>query len=221
MTNNQKPTLRDVFDYMLKVYKQSKLMVKDTVEALRDKTRCHFVHQKTWDYATRPNEHFLDGDSFGVSEAWVTYIPEGEIKLAVLMYFQFFSSKHFVDPALTYGSLNPGKMNGFDDIDRWAPYNTIYETERGEGKCVVRHDGPISIVTTSLEKHFHEAHLVKVPLESIRNIDDLHRIVVNPLTALIRGEVKEARKLLEEVETMQWPVIIAHEEDGNEDVEQI
>ena len=119
-----------------------------------------------------------------------------------------------------YGSLDPGG-NGFDDIDRWASYNTTFEAVKGKSEFKVQHDGSLNIVTTSMEKHFTEARLVKVPLESIRNSDDLQRIVVEPLAALIQGQYKESKNLLEKVDTMPWPIITLYDDDSNEEAEEI
>jgi hypothetical protein len=57
--------------------------------------------------------------------------------------------------------------------------------KKGEDNASVEIDGPFSIVANAKEGRFAEARLVRVPLESITSWEDLQRIVIKPLTALV------------------------------------
>ena len=220
MTDEQTITMQDVFEYVQDVGRQSKLIIKDTAQALRKETGCYFKHMKAWDYMIKPkNEHFLD-TQFGISRAWVTYVPEGALSLAVLFYIQFYYGKHPVVPSLMYGSLDSGTDKDFDTTSRWASWGAIMDVERKKDSVSVEIDGPFSIVTSTKESRFKEARLVRVPLESITSWEDLQRIVVKPLAALVCGDVEKARELLQEVETIQWPIRFAEIEDEVEEVEE-
>lgn len=221
MTDTRTTTLQDVFEYLRDVTRQSQLMIQEAAEALRKEMKCYFQHQRAWDYVDRPNEHFLDAHHLGVTRAWVTYVPEGNLSRAALFYFQFTHGEHLVVPALMYGSLDPGTDRNFDAINRWAPYNTIVDVEEGADDFKVENDEPFAIVTSTRENHFTDSRLVRVPLESITSTEDLQCIIVHPLAALIRGEVEEAGKLLKGVQTMHWPTRDHRDEDDDDELERV
>jgi len=215
MSDDRVATLQEVFEYLQDVARQSRRIIEDAVEALRKETECYFEHMRAWDYVTKPNDHFLE-TRFGTPRAWVTYVPRENL-LAALFYIQFYGKPPVV-PALMYGSLDLGKRS-IDKIDRWAPFNTIRDVERSRKGIKAEQDPPFSIVTSRRKDCFSEARLVRVPLESITSWENLQRIVVKPLVALVRGDVEEARALLQEIETIQWPIGFAGTEEQEEDVE--
>jgi hypothetical protein len=61
----------------------------------------------------------------------VTFAPEGALSLAILFYIQFYSEKHYITPALMYGSLDPGMGKGFDEVEKWASWGVIRDVEKG------------------------------------------------------------------------------------------
>ncbi|MCP4537484.1 MAG: hypothetical protein GY832_10090 [Chloroflexi bacterium] len=205
MTDDQTTTLYDVFKYTWEVGRQTRLMIREAAIALHKETQCHFKHMRAWDRTMKPSEHFLQ-TQFGISRAWVTFVPQGALSLASLFYVQFYYGKHPVVPALMYGSLDPGAGKAFDKVDQLASFYTILDVEREEDGVSVKLDAPFSIVTSMKNDRYKEARLVRVPLESITSKEDLYRIIVNPLAALVRDEVEQARELLQEVETIQWPI---------------
>ena len=221
MTNEQPITMYEVFEYVWEVSKQTGRLIQDAAEALYKETRCYYKHMRAWDYTAKPNQHFLK-TQFGISRAWVTYVPEGELPLAALFYVHFFNSRYQFEPALMYGSLDPGPGKDFEQVNRWASWYMITDVERKKEGTQVAVDGPFSIVTSTKENRFKEAWLVRVPLESLTSWEDLQRIVVSPLAALVRGEVEEARELLQDVETIQWPFRFAEadEEEEEEEIEE-
>jgi hypothetical protein len=221
MSNDQVATLQDVFEYIRQVTRQSQLIIMDAVEALRRETKCYFKHMDTWDYVERPNVHFLDMERLSISRVWVTFVPEGMPLLGALFYIHSFQAKQLLEPALMFGALDPGGDKGFDEIDRWAAYYTITDVEGGQACAQAIQDGPSITVTNTRPGCFAKARLVRVPLESIASSDDLQRIVVKPLVALVRGEVEEAKKLLEGVRTMPWPTGFAGAEDQEDEIEQV
>jgi len=216
MSDDRVATLQDVFEYLQDVARQSRRIIEDAAEALRKETGCYFEHMRRWDYVIKPNDHFLE-TRFGTSRAWVTYAPREKL-LTALFYIQFYGKPPVV-PALMYGSLDLGKRS-VDKIDRWAPYNTVRDVERGKKGIKAEQDSPFSIVTSARKDCFSEARLVRVPLESITSQDDLQRIVVKPLAALVHGKVAEARELLKGVETIEWPPRFAETEEQEEEVEE-
>ena len=216
----QTTRLQDVFSYLLDVTRQCQRLVQDSVEALSRETGCYFEHMKTWDNVVRPTDHFLDRSFSAVPRVWLTYVPRGNLKLAVLFYFQFFHTNYQVTPALMYGTLDPGPDQDFDDIDRWASWAAIVRTEQGKEGISAELDDPFRVVNCTWKKFFLRARLVRVPLESITSWEDLQRIVVKPLTALVRGEAEEARELLNGVETIPWPAYLDKTEDQEDETEE-
>jgi hypothetical protein len=198
------------------------LIIRDAVEGLSQETRCYFEHRRQWDYAQKPNDHFFE-TQFAVSRVWIAFVPEGTLSLGAIFYLQFYHGQRFVTPAMMYGSIDPGIDKSFDDLDKWALTLTrlIQHVEQGKDDSTLAHDGPLNYVTSGRRDCLSEARLVRVPLESITSRDDLQRIVIKPLAALVRGEVEEAKALLKDVETEQWPSHIIQVEDGVEETEQI
>jgi hypothetical protein len=221
MTNENTASLEEVFYYIQDVYKQCQSIAKDTADSLRKETQCYFEHKKEWDFSRRPGEHFLSRDFFATSKVWLTYVPVGNLDLAALLYFQFFHSKLDIQSAMMYGSLAPLEIGNFEDIDRHASYRMIRYTEEGWEGFDYKIDGKITIVTSTKENHFPEAHLVRVPLESIRGTDDLNRIVIKPLSELLKGNIEKTRELLDNIDTIEWPILhdVSFEED-EEEIEQ-
>jgi hypothetical protein len=131
MTDEQAVTMYDAFEYVWEVGEQSRRIIQDTVEALRKETKCYFKHMEALDYMWRPrNHHFLE-TRFATPRVWVTFAPEGALSLAILFYIQFYSEKHYITPALMYGSLDPGMGKGFDEVEKWASWGVIRDVEKG------------------------------------------------------------------------------------------
>jgi len=216
MTGEDEATLQEVFEYVEDVYRQTRLLIKDAVRELRRETSCHFEHQRNWDYAWRENEHFLDGHYGCVRKALMTFVPEGDLDRGLLLLVNFVHRGRPIVPALMYGAVEPGP-SGFDAIDRWASYHTIQHTEEGREGLAANRDGPLTVVTCDLENHFPRSVLARVPLESIGDTEALQRVVTGPLIALLRGDEDEARRLLADVVTIDWPSAGGGADDGEDE----
>jgi hypothetical protein len=138
-----------------------------------------------------------------------------------LFYLQFYHMHRFVVPALMYGSVDPGPNSSFDQMNRWASVHIVQYVEQGREDINVECDDPLIYVTNTIAGDFATAVLVRVPLASITSWDDLQRIVVKPLVALVQGEVDTAKDLLQGVETLSWPTGPAETDDEEDEIEQV
>lgn len=210
-------TLQQVLVYVADVFRNSRLMIQDAARELRNATKCHFEHFGKWDYTWRPNEHFLYEDQNGfTSRAWIAYIPNGELCRGAMFYLEFYGTQSVVEPALMYGSFDLGSKAP-EAVNRWALPHTIIRAEEQHPTVTVQKHSVLTTVLGTGEESFPEAVLVRVPLESIRDMDCLRRIVVAPLAALVRGNNDEAVKLLEGVRTIPWPVEMRVTKESDED----
>lgn len=214
--NDERPSLATVLNYVNSFHEQCRNMARDTVRLLRDNHQLYLAHRQRWDFAAKPNDHFLTQDCSSVRRAWTTFVPSGDSQRGAIFVFDFFRPHKLVIPSLIYGAAYAGS-DGFDSGDRWATYNVIVDAEKGDQAVTVRHDGPIAIVTGAMPKRFEESAMVRVPLEAITDQDALEKMVVEPLAALLHGERATAIDLLTSVPTEVWPSIQAGSTEEEED----
>lgn len=216
MTPDNQTSLQEVLSYVSRVYRQCKLMVQDAAEALYEETGCYYSADKRLGYVGRPSTNFIGDDFPGLTRyALVVYVPAGELRTAALFFLDFARRTRRFRPALAYGALDPGARS-VDDLSTWAAYYCVMHQEEGQAGFDVCPDGPLMRGTCSVPDYFPSYSVVRVPLLSIGSTDDLHRVVVRPLAAMLQGDLAGAKRLLEGVETEEWPVVGAGSEEARE-----
>lgn len=217
MTDAQRSSLAQVFTCVNSVYEQCRNLTRDAVRLLRDNEGIFLNQIKAWDWASRPNDHFLEQEFSCIRRCWLNYtVGGGPPQQGALFLFEFFNPHRPVIPSLLFGVGDAGSAE-FDSLDRWATVHTILDAERGDPKYTIDQDGPLAMVITCEQKRCPHITLVQVPLESISNQSELERVVVRPMAALLKGDRASAKSLLEHVPVIPWPIrgvdAVAEEED--------
>lgn len=202
--SDQVTSIGQVLGFVNSFHERCRNMIRDTVRMLREESSIYLQRNYKMEYCDKPNDRFLDQECSMVRRSWCVYVPTNEIRRAALFYIEFCHPHRYVTPALIYGAMSYGDAD-FSAVERWAAHKLIIETEKRDPSVTVTFNDPITIVTGAMPLRFEEAACVRVPLESIADEAALKRIVVAPLSALLRGSQAEAASLLSGVQTEHWP----------------